>query len=135
MRPFKYALAALFAFAPLAQAQTVHVTPDRARVFPLSDGSFEVAPPRGQVLDGYWCAAADYARRGLGADWGQDIYVARGLGDGVAINRTSTVIFTLTPVPSDKPDRFITRTNAVHVGDRLNVQEADHKCSIVRRRF
>ncbi|EEB69555.1 hypothetical protein RR11_312 [Ruegeria sp. R11] len=61
--------------------------------------------------------------------------MARGLGDGVAINRTSTVIFTLTPVPSDKPDRFITRTNAFHVGDRLNVQEADHKCSIVRRRF
>ncbi|WP_293575488.1 hypothetical protein [Phaeobacter sp.] len=139
MRLFKIAALAMIGITGIGAvaeaAGKVHVSPERIRVFDLGNGQFEVVPPRGEVRDAYWCGAADYARRSLGAGWGQEIYVVRGLGEGVAINRKSTVLFSLSPVASDKTESFIRRSNAFDVGDRLSVQEADHKCSIVRRRF
>ncbi|APX17240.1 hypothetical protein BWR17_16300 [Phaeobacter inhibens] len=136
MRLPSFLLAATLALSACADAApTGHVTPDRARVFALPDGQFEVAPPQGAVRSAFWCGAADYARRALGAGWGQGIYVARGLGEGVAVNRKSTVHFTLTPVASERGDSWLKRTNAYRVGDRLSVQQADHQCTTAFTRF
>ncbi|MFV1527860.1 MULTISPECIES: hypothetical protein [unclassified Phaeobacter] len=136
MRLFSVTIAAALALSACAEATpTGHVTVDQARVFALPDGSFEVVPPQGAVRSAFWCGAADYARRALGADWGQSIYVARGIGEGVAVNRKSTVHFSLSPVASDRPDSWLKRTNAYRVGDRLSVQEADHQCTTAFVRF
>ncbi|APG46281.1 hypothetical protein [Phaeobacter porticola] len=136
MRILSLSVAAAIGLSACAEATpTGHVTMDSARVFALPDGSFEVAPPQGSVRSAFWCGAADYARRALGAGWNQEIYVARGMGKGVAVNRKSTVHFTLTPVENARGDSWLKRTNAYNVGDRLSVQEADHQCSTAFIRF
>ncbi|MFS4582559.1 hypothetical protein [Phaeobacter sp. C3_T13_0] len=136
MRLFSMTLAAALTLSACAEAApNSHVTVDGARVFALSDGGFEVAPRQGAVRSAFWCGAADYARRTLGAGWRQDIYVARGLGKGVAVDRKSTVHFTLTPVGSDKGESWLKRTNAYRIGDHLTVQEADYQCNSAFIRF
>ena len=65
----------------------------------LNNTVFEVIPRGRTDADGYWCAAADFARRSLGAGWQQPIYVVRGYGPSEATGRRTAVQFSLSPRP------------------------------------
>ncbi len=102
-----------------------------ARVYPLEGGVFEVVPqPGGGGGYDYWCAASDYARRYLGAGWQTRFYVYRGMAEGEASGRRSTVLFTLDPVASEVPQPALRRINAFHVGDSMTVQAGDNQCNM-----
>lgn len=105
------------------------------QVYSVADGVFEVVLGSRHSLSGYWCGAADYARRELGAGWQDRIYVRRGLGEGVVADRSSSVLFTLQPPPGPRPQApVLTRVNAFTPGQSLTVRSAESQCSL-RRQF
>jgi len=103
-----------------------------ARVYPLEGGVFEVVPQTSGSGGGYdyWCAASEYARRYLGAGWQTRFYVYRGMAEGEASGRRSTVLFTLDPVASERQQSGLHRINAFHVGDSMTVQSGDIQCNM-----
>lgn len=105
------------------------------RVFALENGVFEVALMDQGYLPGYWCNAADYARRALGAGWSDRVYVYRGLGGGVVSGRAHSVLFTLTPPASPPPQGSIVRVNAFKTGQSLTVRSAESQCNNLPFRF
>lgn len=126
-----------FAVVPLAAACTqpqgnVLHTMHGAQVHRLEDARFEVVPEIGAVRDAYWCAAGEYARRAGGADWGDRVYVARDLGRGEAVDRKSTVVFSLVPVAGAEPQPWLMRVNRFRPGDYLTVQSAERRCENLR---
>lgn len=58
---------------------------------------FEVYGSTAASSASYWCGAGDYAIRALNAPWTAQIYVVRGRGPGVSVNKRTTVLFTLDP--------------------------------------
>lgn len=96
----------------------------------ISNTEFEVIPRARRDVDGYWCAAADFARRTLGAGWQQRIYVLRGYGPSVTTGRKTAVQFTL------KAPANVGQQSSVSVGfrpgDSMSVQGANGRCN---RRF
>ncbi len=99
------------------------------RVYAVEDGVFEVALMDMGYLPGYWCNAADYARRSLGAGWTDPVYVYRGLGEGVVSERAVTVLFTLKPPATPVAQQAIVRINAFEPGQSLTVRSAENQCN------
>ncbi|WP_052265137.1 hypothetical protein [Ruegeria sp. ANG-R] len=92
----------------------------------MSGTEFEVIPRARQDIDGYWCAAADYARRTLGAGWHQRIYVLRGYGPSVTTGRRTAVQFTLkAPANADQQSSI---SAGFRPGDSMSVQGANGRC-------
>ena len=125
------------ALVPLTAAcvqspDTVFHTMHGAQVHRLADDRFEVVPEIGAVRDAYWCAAGEYARRARGAGWGDRVYVARGLRRGEAVDRKSTVVFSLRPVPQAEPQPWLMRINRFKPGDSQTVQGAERQFENLR---
>ncbi len=93
----------------------------------VNSNVYEVIPRGRTDVDGYWCAAADYARRTLGAGWKQPIYVVRGYGPSEATGRRTAVQFSINP-----PAGVSTPTKTVSVGfvagQSRSVQSANSLC-------
>ncbi len=109
--------------APVAAA------PNGYRTEPINSTDFEVIPRTRQDVDGYWCAAADFARRKLGAGWHQPIYVLRGYGPSVTTGRRTAVQFSLKP-PQNVPQQNSFVTSGFQPGYSMSVQGANARCGI-----
>lgn len=128
MRSLLFALAAaLLAVTGPAAAQKAFNAPG-SRVYAIDGNTFEVVGNSGRGYKLYWCGAADYARRALGAGWRNQVTVVRGLGTSQATGQRSAVQFTtnpkalgITPIQSPSP-------NSYEVGDSKTVTEANGYC-------
>lgn len=91
---------------------------------------FEVTGRPGALAEEVWCAAADYARRGLGLDWHDHIYVARGYGKGLFDGAPSSVLFTTDPaaagITPQQPGLIASRL-AVGYGRSIGLATGDCK--------
>ncbi|MEW2911338.1 hypothetical protein [Leisingera sp. JC11] len=99
------------------------------RVLPVNDIVFEVVPGRSGGTWEYWCAAAEYARRVLGANWTDRYYVVRGRDISVTTGRRSSVQFTLYPERAGVPSRIGWLSLGFRPGDSLSVQQGYGYCS------
>lgn len=122
----------ILACATLAAfALGIPVTADAARngyrTEPINSTDFEVIPRAQQFTDGYWCAAADFARRKLGAGWQQQIYVLRGYGPSVTTGRKTAVQFTLKK-PAEVPAQPSFVLTPFVPGSSVSVQGAEARC-------
>ncbi|WP_298932696.1 hypothetical protein [uncultured Ruegeria sp.] len=118
---------AAFAFSIPA---TADAAPNGYRTEPINSTEFEVIPRARQDTDGYWCAAADFARRKLGAGWQQRIYVLRGYGPSVTTGRRTAVQFSLKPPAGGVPQQSSFITVGFPVGYSMSVQGANGRCNI-----
>ncbi|MDT0682838.1 hypothetical protein RM543_09085 [Roseicyclus sp. F158] len=66
---------------------------------PTRAGVIEVYQKAGAGPVDYWCAAGDYARRAMGRDGSDRLYLLRPLGQSNAAPRRSSVAFTIVPYP------------------------------------
>ncbi|MFP4326743.1 MAG: hypothetical protein ACLFQL_01950 [Paracoccaceae bacterium] len=90
--------AAAVALATAAPASAFTAV-NRLDVTPLGNARFEVIEARGAGPRQIWCAAADYARRELGAGAAQRIYVENPRGPARGASSRIAVGFTLAPGP------------------------------------
>ncbi len=129
-------LATALVTATLALPSTADAFTTRhgARVNPVNDAVFEVVPKSGSGTD-IWCAAGDYAQRGLGAPWSARIYVVRGRGPSVTTNRKTAVHFTLNPSRVGVQPAQSFSLNGFKVGDSMSVQQAFGYCMGTMRFF
>ncbi|GAB4540979.1 MAG: hypothetical protein Tsb0024_11630 [Ruegeria sp.] len=104
--------------------------PNGYRTEPINGTDFEVIPRSRQDIDGYWCAAADFARRKLGAGWQQPIYVLRGYGPSVTTGRRTAVQFSLNPPPGGVPQQNSFITSGFQPGYSMSVQGANARCNV-----
>ncbi|MGI9367809.1 MAG: hypothetical protein ACR2O2_03130 [Ruegeria sp.] len=99
------------------------------KALPVDNNIFEVVPGSRQDIDGYWCAAADFARRAMGAGWQQSMYVVRGYGPSVTTGRRTAVQFALDPqaagITPREPGGVI---SGFQVGDSMSVQRGNGLC-------
>ncbi|MDA7963307.1 hypothetical protein [Ruegeria sp.] len=93
----------------------------------INNTEFEVIPRSRRDVDGYWCAASDFARRTLGAGWQQRIYVQRGYGPSVTTGRKTAVQFSLTEPTNVAQQRSISA--GFRPGYSMSVQGANGRCS------
>lgn len=93
----------------------------------INNTDFEVIPRSRRDVDGYWCAAADFARRTLGAGWQDRIYVTRGYGQSVTTGRKTSVAFSLT-MPKDVAQQS-SFSAGFKAGESMSVQGANGRCS------
>lgn len=100
----------------------------QARVYALDGKTFEVVPPLGAEAGAYWCAASEFARRELGADWSREIYVKKGRAASVVTGRIETITFSLEEVARDTPEPLIRRTFSYKPGDSFTVASAESSC-------
>ena len=98
----------------------------------LSNTVFEVIPRGRTDVDGYWCAASDFARRTLGADWKQRIYVKRGYGPSEATGRRTAVQFSLTPPEGVQQQTSGVFSAGFQPGFSMSVSAANGRCSSQR---
>ena len=122
------------------------LAPDLAHAFsgrrgttvnPVNSAVFEVVPRSSGNGEVFWCGAADYARRVLGAGWQDRIYIARGRGESVTTGRRSAVQFTLDPAaagitPAEQQSLSL---NSLRVGESMSVQQANNYCNMPPSRF
>ncbi|NVO54783.1 hypothetical protein HW561_03150 [Rhodobacteraceae bacterium B1Z28] len=97
---------------------------------PINSTDFEVIPRTQQFTDGYWCAASDFARRKLGADWKQRIYVLRGYGPSVTTGRRTAVQFSLKQPAGGPPPQTGIVTSSFVPGSSLTVSAANGRCNV-----
>lgn len=99
-------------------------------VNPVNNAVFEVVARGAASGATYWCGAADYARRVLGASWTTRIYIARGRGPSETTGRKTAVQFTLDPaaagITATSPNVLL---NALKTGDNMSVQSANLYCA------
>lgn len=99
------------------------------RAYPVNDAVFEVIARTAGGSNDYWCGAADYAQRVLGAPWAAQIYVARGRGPSVTTGRRTAVQFTLDAATAGVTPRgkdiVLSR---LQPGDHMSVQQAKLYC-------
>ena len=96
----------------------------------MSQTEFEVIPRGRTDVDGYWCAASDFARRTLGASWQQRLYVKRGYGPSETTGRRTAVQFSLTPpagVPQQSSGVF---SAGFQPGFNMSVSAANGRCNV-----
>jgi len=103
-------------------------TRTQARVYVLDNGDFEVVPPIGAEGAAYWCAASDYARLRLQADYAQDLYVVKGRAPSTVTGRIDTITFSLNGVPRAEEPPFIRRSYSFKPGDSFSVSAAESFC-------
>ena len=108
--------------------------PGGVEVNPLGPRSFETVGRTAASPREYWCAAADYAHRALGAAWTDRIYVVRGLGPSQTTGRRSAVQFSLDPVAGSGGDSGVV-ASPLQVGDSMLVQRARIECTAPPARF
>lgn len=96
----------------------------------VNNSVFEVIPRGRDDVDGYWCAASDYARRTLGAGWQQPIYVVRGYGPSEATGRKTAVQFSLQKPSGVTPPQRSFVTSGFVPGTSVSVQGAYARCNI-----
>ncbi|MGV6805131.1 MAG: hypothetical protein ACWA49_13075 [Ruegeria sp.] len=120
------ALAAVTLCAPIVAV----AAPNGYRTEPINSTDFEVIPRARQDLDGYWCAAADFARRKLGAGWQQRIYVLRGYGPSVTTGRRTAVQFSIKPPAGGVPQQNSFVTSGFQPGYSMSVQGANARCNV-----
>ncbi len=101
--------------------------PNGFQTEPISSTEFEVIPRARRDVDGYWCAAADFARRSLGAGWQQPIYVARGYGPSVTTGRKTAVQFSLAAPANAQQNMGI--SVGFTAGQSRTVQSANGLCN------
>ncbi len=123
---FAYTIAAAIA---LTLPVVANAAPNGYRTEAINSTEFEVIPRARQDIDGYWCAAADFARRKLGAGWQQRIYVLRGYGPSVTTGRKTAVQFSL-KMPTNSPQQNSSLT-AFAVGESMSIQGANGRCRAI----
>ncbi|MFY2826102.1 hypothetical protein [Ruegeria sp. MALMAid1280] len=96
----------------------------------LNSTEFEVIPRGRTDVDGYWCAAADFARRTLGAGWQQRIYVKRGYGPSEATGRKTAVQFSLTPPGGASQQSSGIFSSGFKPGFSMSVSAANGRCTV-----
>ncbi|MCG7519751.1 hypothetical protein [Ruegeria sp. Ofav3-42] len=96
----------------------------------LSSTVFEVIPRTRRDVDGYWCAAADFARRTLGAGWQQRIYVVRGYGPSEATGRRTSVKFSIAPPEGGVAQQSSSISSGFNPGESMSVQGANGRCNV-----
>ena len=107
-----------------------------ARVNPVNASVFEVVPRGSGASSHYWCGAAEYARRALGAGWKAQIYIARGLGPSVTTGRRSAVQFTLDPDAAGiTPTGTFRNHNSLETGESMSVQRGNIYCNRTTNQF
>lgn len=119
---------ALFLLSPsVGQAFTLA---NGVQVNAVSDTVFEVVPRSSGTVEEFWCGASEYARRVLGADWRDPIYVLRGRGESVTTGKRSAVQFTLSAdqVAGLGADRGWF-SFGIRPGDSMSVQQARTYCN------
>jgi len=98
---------------------------------PISDAVYEVRAGGSAGSQIFWCGAADYARRVLGAGWRVEIYVARGRGKGATSDQGVAMQFTLDPAAAGiKPIPDGQGFDTMAVGYSMSVQRANSFCSM-----
>lgn len=124
------ALIATFAFA-LPGAGDAFTSKLGARVNPVNAAVFEVVPRSSGTGQVFWCSAADYAQRELGASWQARVYVVRGRAQSETTGRRSSVQFTLDPKAAGiTPASSSISLNTFVVGDSMSVQQAHSYCQV-----
>ncbi|MEX0349811.1 MAG: hypothetical protein AB3N15_10350 [Paracoccaceae bacterium] len=108
------------------------VSPYGPRVNPINANEFEVILNAGGTYDGYWCGAADFSRRKLGAAWSDRVYVASPVSQSVTTDRRSAVRFTLDPAALGITPVNKTFRSGISVGDNMSITQADTRCSYTR---
>ncbi len=122
------ALAAALLALPIA-AQAVPAGRNM-HVNPVDSAVFEVIATTAAPGGDYWCGAADYARRVLGAPWIARIYIARGRGPSVTTQRRTAVQFTLQPEAAGvQPLDPVFVMNMMKPGDNMTVAHALSFCN------
>ncbi|WP_170409085.1 hypothetical protein [Ruegeria atlantica] len=104
--------------------------PNGYQTVAVNNNMFEVIPRARRDVDGYWCAAADFARRTLGAGWQQRIYVVRGYGPSEATGRRTAVQFSLQQ-PTNVPQQASSISIGFQAGESMSVQGANGLCNAV----
>ncbi len=120
--------ATLAAFA-LGIPATAEAAPNGYRTEPINGTDFEVIPRADQFTEGYWCAAADFARRKLGAGWQQPIYVLRGYGPSVTTGRRTAVQFSIKQPTGVTPQQSSIVTSSFVPGSSMSVSAANARCN------
>lgn len=90
-------------------------------------GGFEVRGDAGHGARGMWCAAADYARRVLGAGGFDRIYIAEGRTPG--IGQRAPVRFTMDPSGLIPRNVLIVGASLQEAGATLSVDHARGFCA------
>lgn len=101
---------------------------DWLQVNPVSETVFEVV---GQPRSGgpqYWCAAGEYAFQVLGASTTDQLYLVRGRGPAVTVNRRSAVHFSLVKPDAPPPAPSYSLSVTV-VGEAMSVAVAWNYCN------
>lgn len=106
------ALAGLAACASGTPLSPQYVAVNGLRVVPFDDGRFEVVARPGTGAADYFCAAADYAMRFLGAQAADRVVVRRPDGPSLANPGGRSVVFEVAPAGSVARSRgILVRTN------------------------
>ncbi|MGV6847712.1 MAG: hypothetical protein ACWA5A_04970 [Marinibacterium sp.] len=121
------ALGLTFAVAAVSAARSGFSAP-QSRVYQIDANTFEVVGNSGRGARLYWCGAATYARRELGASWQDKVTIARTLGPSAATGRRSAVQFTLTPEALGITPISSPTPNAFAVGDTMTVTSGNGFC-------
>lgn len=103
------------------------VADNRHKVNPVSETVFEVVGKSGSGGSQFWCAAGDYARRVLGADATQRVYLVRGPAPAQTYNWNRAVLFSLT-VPQDADLATGITLSMDRVGDNMMAAAAQAYC-------
>lgn len=125
MRRTAIAAVALAGLAACSAPQ-VFEAENRVNVVP-APGGFDVLGDGGFGARGMWCAAADYARRVLGAPGQADLYIAAARTPG--LGQRAPVRFTLDPAGLTPSSVFIVGTSLSRAGATLTVDHAHAFCA------
>jgi len=130
------AIVATLAMALPASANSFFSSRNGARVLPLNSAVFEVVPRGSGRTNDIWCAAGDYAQRGVGAPWQARVYVVRGRGPSETTGRRTAVQFTLDPQAAGvTPLEGGVFKTGFTPGDSMSVSQANGYCEPVPIRF
>ncbi|WP_172331213.1 hypothetical protein [Mangrovicoccus sp. HB161399] len=99
------------------------------RVVPLdTPGTFEVIAGPGDAGPQFFCAAADYAHRKLGARSTDRVVITRSAGDSVSYPGTRGVTFTLMSQQEAPPTSNSLIMNPRQLGESVTVGNGRHMC-------
>lgn len=129
----KHVMQFILALSIIAIPQSGHAfaATNGLSVEPVNDAVFEVNDWRGSPASAFWCAAANYARRELKADWKRRVFIARTMGPSVTSNRGSAVHFTIDQDAAGVATAGAGRSlGSFVVGDNMTVQQANGYCQV-----
>jgi hypothetical protein len=127
LRASSFVLATIIILEPAAALANFRSV-NRQQVNVVDATSFEVVGRAGALVDDYWCAAGDFARRSLRIPWQTTLYLARGRGPGVTSNRRTTVLFTTDPNQVQAASGSSVVSSGMRVGTARTVTDAFGRC-------